>query len=633
MAAEQKKQKTSLLCASSQSEQAVCAEEPITYKINDTKLAAKFKPGADRRYRAEEDLSIVVDQDKIKAVDESFAASKSSKPECKKKGCTNPATHGAVNPNAKAKWCAEHKKEGNVEMGCSLCPGKVTVTINDTTVCLAHMGPELRTLRLSDTPITITAVRGSKKCACGTRAMYALSNDEKKKTLVCKQCAQIWGHVHGVEFVSTRAPRDESARACVGPLCATKEPPPVGAYITSEEKRYCASDRDKVITDEKDEDKPFGERTTFKYASHPCEGRQCTVTRCYEESVCVADDKALCLKHWTVLDDDAKKAFEWTGTCYKRAIFGPDLQNGDVQSTKQNVRCGDHKLVSGDHKDVDNTSPRCIMCVATMPPHLGKATMVKKYGECCASCKDEHGDQWYPLVRQTVVVGSWRNHAKELLAGATIKDESREKLLDEDKLARVDVRIDHADDMDDDQVDLFEIDEKAHFDRYPCVELEKLRNIIQIPGKRTRLVRVNPDRPRHKVITEKISRKEVAELIEEKGRKLTLDEILAMSQVDKENLRRTVNLIEEARRVPTGHVIYLDYPLNSKHLVVGNVPLVDHSDVEIRRPDKDNKYADMIIVPQRLFFPPPPPVCLVVDELYADLVSSTPINFLDDDSE
>jgi hypothetical protein len=461
------------------------------------------------------------------------------------------------------------------------------MNINDTIVCLAHAVLEVRTLRESDTPITITVVRASYHCACGTRAMYALSNDEKKKRLACKQCALIWGLLLGVEFVSTAAPRDMSARACVGPACARGKQ---GMFITSEEKRYCATHRDKVITDEKAENKPFGERTTFKCVSNPCKGRQCTMTRCYEESVCVADDKALCLKHWTGLDDDAKK-FEWTGTCYKDAKYGPVLQNGDVQGTVE--RCGDHTLVN----DVNNHNPRCTDCVAALG--WRRARQVAKNGKC-AKCKGEHGDAWVPLVRQMMLTGFWRDHAKELLAGATIKDESREKLLDEDKVARVDMRIDHADDMDDDEVDLFEIDEEAHRYRPVCGELEKLVKIIQIPGKRTRLVRVNPDRPDYE-ITEKITRSAVAALVKEKGRRYTLDEILAMPQVLKDNLLRTVGFMDKARRVPTGHVIYLDYPLNSPHLVVGNVSLVGHPDVKIR--GVCDGYADMIIVPQRLFFP------------------------------
>jgi hypothetical protein len=488
------------------------------------------------------------------------------------------------------KWCTRHKKEGDVEVGCSLCPGKADVKINDTAVCLAHAVLEVRTLRESDTPITITGVRGCTKCACGTRAMYGLSNDEKKKKkLACKQCALIWGLLLGVEFVSTRGSPDRSAYRCVGPACATKETKPEGAYITSEEKRYCATDRDKVITSEKDENKPFGERTTFKYAPSPCQGRQCTVTECDKESVCVADDKALCLEHWTGLDDDAKK-FEWTGTCYKYAIYGPVLQNGDVQGTTE--RCCVHNLVN----DVNNLNPRCTDCVAALG--WRRARQVAKNGKC-AKCKGEHGDAWVPLVRQMMLTGFWRDHAKELLAGATIKDESREKLLDEDKVARVDMRIDHADDMDDDEVDLFEIDEEAHRYRPVCGELEKLVKIIQIPGKRTRLVRVNPDRPDYE-ITEKITRSAVAALVKEKGRRYTLDEILAMPQVLKDNLLRTVGFMDKARRVPTGHVIYLDYPLNSPHLVVGNVSLVGHPDVEIRDRDRDNEYADMIIVPQEL---------------------------------
>ena len=66
-----------------------------------------------------------------------------------------------------------------------------------------------------------------------------------------------------------------------------------------------------------------------------------------------------------------------------------------------------------------------------------------------------------------------------------------------------------------------------------------------------------------------------------------------------DNLYRTAELIEEARGVPPGHVIYLDYPLNSPHLtqvVVDGFPLVDHPDVEMC--DVRDGYADMIIVPQ-----------------------------------
>jgi hypothetical protein len=531
--------------------------------------------------------SIDVDQDKIKAVDGCFIASKSSKPpECKEKGCTNPATHGADNSQAKAKWCTRHKKEGDVEVGCSLCPGKADVKINDTAACLAHAVLEVRTLRESDTPITITSVRGSNFCACGTRAMYTLSNDEKKKKLACKQCSLIWGLLLGVEFVDTAAPPDMSARACVGPACARVKQ---GMFITSEEKRYCATHRDKVITDEKAENKPFGERTTFKYAPCPCQGKQCTVTECDEESVCDADDKALCLEHWTGLDDDAKK-FEWTGTCYKHAIFGPVLQNGDVQGTAE--RCWVHKLVN----DVNNHNSRCTDCKAA----LGWcwATRVNMKNDICASCKGATADAWFPLMRQSLVVGYFLQYpvAAALLAGATIIHESREKLLDEDKLARIDVRIDCADDT----VNALEIDEESHRGRHVCDEQQRMCNIFQIPGKRTRLVRVNTDRPDYK-IAEKISRAAVKALVEEKGQDLSLNDKLAMPEVYEKNLQRTAKHIKEALEVPTGHVIYLDYPLDSPHLVVGNVSLVGRSGVEIRDAREcSDGYADMIIVPQEL---------------------------------
>ena len=60
-------------------------------------------------------------------------------------------------------------------------------------------------------------------------------------------------------------------------------------------------------------------------------------------------------------------------------------------------------------------------------------------------------------------------------------------------------------------------------------------------------------------------------------------------------MHRTAKLIEKALEVPAGHVIYLDYPLDSPHLVVGNVSLVGHPDVKIR--GVCDGYADMIIVP------------------------------------
>jgi hypothetical protein len=69
--------------------------------------------------------------------------------------------------------------------------------------------------------------------------------------------------------------------------------------------------------------------------------------------------------------------------------------------------------------------------------------------------------------------------------------------------------------------------------------------------------------------------------------------------VSSDNLYRTAELIEEARGVPPGHVIYLDYPLNSPHLVVDGIELVGRPDVEIR--DVCDGYANMIIVPLGLF--------------------------------
>jgi hypothetical protein len=198
-------------------------------------------------------------------------------------------------------------------------------------------------------------------------------------------------------------------------------------------------------------------------------------------------------------------------------------------------------------------------------------------------------------MRQSLVVGYFLQYpvAAALLAGATIIHESREKLLDEDKDRRVDVRIDCAD-----KVVALEIDEEAHGDRGPCDERNRLVQICQIDlDKPTLLVRVNPDRPDYK-IAEKISRAAVKALVEEKGRDLILDDKLAMREVYVENLQRTAEHIEKALKVPAGHVVYLDYPLDSPHLVIGNVPLVGHSGVEIR--GERNGYADMIIVPQEL---------------------------------
>ncbi len=471
--------------------------------------------------------------------------------------------------------------------GCSQCSQKAAVTVNGVVVCLAHAAIEVGKLQATDPP-TIVDVLGTRMCACGAVPRFGLEN---KRSLACGPCARIWGVLlGGVAFACVTGSPGSSARtanACVGSACAEKAKKPVGHNITPSGKRYCATDRDAVITDEAAKDKPFDERTTFKFAPLPCPGKPCTADGCTEESVVVraADDTAMCLAHWTALDDvEAKKAFEWTGACHKRPIYGPTFDDGNVRGPRE--RCGDHKLAD----DVNNHNSRCSVCVAALGWRW--ATIANR-GKC-GPCNGGNADQWFPLMRQSLWIGFWQRNVS--LAGATITHESREKLLEEDKLSRIDTRVDRADGS----VDLIEIDEGAHWDRAVCEELGRLRAVVQIPGKQVRVVRVNPDRP-GKQIAAKITRGAVVRLLEEKGGQLTFDDKLAMEEVKKENLERSARLVEEARNVPPGHVVYVDYPLESPHLMVNGRALVRHPDVEIR--GEDGKYADLIVVPLQLFFP------------------------------
>jgi hypothetical protein len=572
--------------ASSRAEILKRAASTANYTMKHPILKATFQFTTDGRAWAKADTSVVVERYGLQVIDELLDGTSTPKPpnRCEEKGCTNPATYAFKNSKAKARMCASHKLEAMVIVGCSKCSQNAAVTVNGVVVCLAHAAIEVGKLQATD---PIVDVRGTYMCACGAVAWFGLEN---KRRLACGTCARVWGVLLGgvaFAYVGVTGSPPWTANACVGAACAEKAKKPVGNNITPSGKRYCAKDRDAVITDEAAKDKPFDERTTFKFAPLPCQGKPCTADGCAGESVVVraADDTAMCLAHWTALDDvEAKKAFEWTGACYKSAMYGPTFDDGNVRGPRE--RCGDHKLAD----DVNNHSSRCSVCVAA----LGWRWATIARGKC-APCNGGkcNADQWFPLMRQSLWIGFWQRNVS--LAGATITHESREKLLEEDKLWRIDTRVDRADGT----VDLIEIDEGAHWARSVCEELGRLRAVVQIPGKQVRVVRVNPDRP-GKQIAAKITRGAVVRLLEEKGGQLTFDDKLAMEEVKKENLERSARLVEEARNVPPGHVVYVDYPLKSPHLMVNGRALVGHSDVQIR--GADGKYADLIVVPLQLFF-------------------------------
>ena len=521
---------------------------------------------------------VSVSRKSLSAVEQLLEATPSKPPTCRAKYCTTQALYGLIGRNAVAKWCGDHKKDGNVIVGCLLCSEKAHVTVNGTFLCLTHAILEVQKLKAPDTPITIVDFRGFAKCTCGKPATFGLDN---KRQLSCEACALVFGALLGVELSSISPPPDMSARLCVGAVCATKEEKPQGTYITPKNERYCKRDRDKVIDAEVD--KPFGERTTFKCKPSQCEGTPCTVDRCTEESVVRDDEKALCLSHWTGLDDDEKKAYKWTGTCYNFARYGPA---GNVQGPKE--RCPAHRKAG----DIDNTHPRCITCVAVLG--WSEATMIDNPGEC-ARCRGTTDDQWFPLIRQGLWTGYWQRHAA--LGGATIIHEWRMQLYKDDKLARIDLRIDRADGH---TIDLIEIDEEAHWRYDVCDELARLRIVAQAdPGKRVRVIRVNPDRPQH-TIAKKITKKWVKELGGGGAVGRFLDGELEIGQVSMTNLERSTRLVEQVRRDEkyVNHVVYVDYPMSSPHLanVIGH-----HDDVKIV--GGDGKYADIIAVPVDVILP------------------------------
>jgi hypothetical protein len=143
---------------------------------------------------------------------------------------------------------------------------------------------------------------------------------------------------------------------------------------------------------------------------------------------------------------------------------------------------------------------------------------------------------------------------------------------------------------------LIEIDEDAHQSYSVPNELARLRVVTRILGFRI-LVRVNPDRPGHN-IAKKITRAAVAALVKEKKGRLSLADKLAMPQVSKANLERTVDLVETVRcdEKYIDHVVYVDYPLKSPHLA----DVIGRAGVTII--GRDGDYADLIAVPLSFFF-------------------------------
>ena len=472
---------------------------------------------------------------KLRVVDELLVAAESiSTPkECEEDGCKSPGIYRS-NTNEKARRCESHKKEKDMVVGCSKCrSSSAAVTVNGVIVCLAHAVLEVQGL---ENP-TIVGLCGTLNCACGVQSAFGL---KEKKPLVCKDCGIIWGLLLGKTFKRAWSQQlgQEDTRMCVGALCANKKTH--GSFIGNN-KRYCSRDRKAMIDAEKaDPTISFDQRTSFKYAPSPCEGKMCTAEGCTEESVTKRADEALCLTHWKALkDDDEKKAFEWTGTCYAQAVHGPKIQDGDVRGPCE--RCGKHAKPG----DVNNFSSRCTVCVAI---NGWASAKLAKDGKCadCAGSIDSH---WFPQMRQSILLDFWQ---REKAAALTVTYEWRPNVLVEDKKWRIDAKVDRPDGT----VDLIEVDEDAHKWVNECEELKRLHAVVQIPEV-NRVVRVNPDRPRKK-IADKITRGRV-----KAGgwtRKLTLDDKLGFEEVKPDNLNRSVGLVEDARAVEPGHVVYIDYP-------------------------------------------------------------------------
>ena len=262
------------------------------------------------------------------------------------------------------------------------------------------------------------------------------------------------------------------------------------------------------------------------------------------------------MDHWSELPDDGeKKSYSWIGTCYADAKYGSCTN--DIRGARD--RCGTHKLPT----DVNNFHPRCSTCVASIG--WSGATRVRKNGDECRKCGGIDDMGWSPRFRENLTLDACcrRKRVSDLVSSGAIEREKRPPRYDGDQAYRVDMFINHGT-----HVEIIEIDEDAHDSRDHCEELNRLRVIAQWDGRSVNVYRVNPDR-RGFEISEKVTKAWVRE--NSNGRAVTrqyLDGDLKIPGVKRENLDRTINLLEQAmfEKNLENCVVYIDYPLGSEHL-------------------------------------------------------------------
>ena len=530
-----------------------------------------------------------VERISVKTIDDLLCREKNATIECESKSCTGHALWGDNHPKALPRRCEDHKKDGDVFVRCSECDTtSPLVSVGGNPMCLAHAS--IRVHEIPSESESIVDIRGKGECTCGAHAFFGLT---KKKKLACKQCAGVWGALMNVTFEYIKSPPDHSKYTCAVDQC-TK----YGGYKTIvDSKYYCAAHRNALLDADKEKKRSFGARAMFKHATHPCPGWPCSNAGCTDEAVVErhgtettgtdADrNHRLCMEHWNeILDDGVKKSYLWTGTCYKCAIYGSCTD--DIRGTQD--RCRTHKLPT----DVDNCHPRCSTCVASIG--WSGATQVKKNGDECKTCGGIKDTGWSPRFRENLALDAFCHKCVSDLAssGATIEREKRPPRYESDPAYRADLVIDHGT-----HLEIIEIDEDAHGPRDQCDELKRLRAVVQWDGRPVNVYRVNPDRPGFK-ISEQVTKAWVRE--NSNGRAVTRQYLagdLEIPGINRENLDRTVDLLEQAmsEKKLENCVVYIDYPLEKN---VHIVPFLKKDETEII--EKSDGYADFVIVPRHVF--------------------------------
>jgi hypothetical protein len=531
----------------------------------------------------------------VKTIDDLLRRAKNATPtiKCESQSCTGNALWGANHSPARPMRCEDHKKDGDVVVRCSECDTtSPLVSVGGKPMCLAHAS--IRVHEMPSESESIVDIRGKRECACGTQAKFGLT---KKKRLACKKCAVVLGALMNVTFESIHPPRDHSKYTCAVDQCTKR-----GGYKTIvDSKYYCAAHRDALLGAENAANRSFGARAMFKHATHPCSGWPCSNAGCMVQAVVerrgtdaetgtteTGTTDRLCMEHWNEIPDDGvKESYMWTGTCYAHAKYGSCTN--DIRGTLD--RCATHKLPT----DVDNANRRCITCVASIG--WSDATRVEKNGDECKTCGGIKDTGWSPRFRENLALDAFchRKCMPDLKSsGATIEREKRPPRYESDPAYRTDLAIDRGT-----RVEIIEIDEDAHGSRDQCNELRRLQAVVQWDARPVNVYRVNPDRPGF-AISEKVTKAWVRE--NSNGRVVTrqyLDDDLEIPGVKRENLDRTVDLLEQAMfglKKWENCVVYIDYPLDSEHLA----PFLEKRDTEII--GESGGYADFVIVPRHTFF-------------------------------